>query len=74
MADEIAELANREAELESLMKRRGGARITQEQELHAVKRKLGTLTLSARAARSSIADLNAQSLGFRATVTPTKSK
>jgi hypothetical protein len=58
--DEASELTKRQAELESLMKQPGGARVTEEKELQDVKRKLGTLTLSARAARCSLADLGVE--------------
>ena len=56
-SDKASELTKRRAELESLMKQPGGARVTEEKKLQDVKRKLGTLTLSARAARCSLADL-----------------
>jgi hypothetical protein len=56
--DEASELTKRQAELESAMKQPGGARVIEEQELREVKRKLGTLTLSSRAARCSLADFS----------------
>jgi hypothetical protein len=55
--DNAAELMKRQAELETAMKRPGGARVIEENELHSVKRKLGTLSLAARASRCSLADL-----------------
>lgn len=69
--DEASELNKRQAELESLMKQPGGARVTEEKELQDVKRKLGTLALSARAARCSLADL---SVGVHLATGSSKSK
>jgi hypothetical protein len=61
--DTVEELLQRQSELESAMKQPGGARVTEEQELQAVKHKLGAMlsgTLnsppSARALRCSLAD------------------
>lgn len=56
--DEASELTKRQAELEFAMKQPGGARVIEEKELREVKRKLGTLTLSSRASRCSLADLS----------------
>jgi hypothetical protein len=59
----------RQAELETAMKRPGGARVIEENELQLVKRKLGTLSLAARASRCSLADL-AVSRGRAIATTP----
>lgn len=72
--DEASELTKRQAELESLMKQPGGARVTEEKELLDVKRKLGTLTLSGRAARCSLADLGVEGSKARAAAGLLKSK
>ena len=62
MLDTVEELLQRQAELEGAMKQPGGARVTEEHELQAVKRKLGAMTSgtseapSARALRCSLAD------------------
>jgi hypothetical protein len=56
--EEASELIKRQVELETLMKQPGGARVTEEKELRDVKRKLGTLSLSARSVRCSLADLS----------------
>jgi hypothetical protein len=58
IVDETSELTKRQAELESAMKQPGGARVIEERELRDVKRKLGTLTLPGRAARSGEAPKN----------------
>jgi hypothetical protein len=42
-ANELLELFTRQAELEKAMRQPGGARVTEEQELLAVKRKLAKL-------------------------------
>ena len=41
--NELLELFMRQAELEKAMRQPGGARVTEEQELHAVRQKLATL-------------------------------
>jgi hypothetical protein len=41
--NELLELFMRQAELEKAMRQPGGARVTEEQELHAVKQKLAKL-------------------------------
>jgi hypothetical protein len=41
--NELLELFMRQAELEKAMRQPGGARVTQEQELHAVRQKLAKL-------------------------------
>jgi hypothetical protein len=73
MLKTVEELVQRQAELESAMKQPGGARVTEEQELQAVKHKLGAMisgTLdtppSARALRCSLADFAAMAAGTRA--------
>jgi hypothetical protein len=72
MLETVEELLQRQAELEGAMKQPGGARITVEHELQAVKRKLGALasgTLndppSARALRCSLADFAASAAPIR---------
>lgn len=46
IVDETSQLTKRQAELESAMKQRGGARVIEEKELRDVKRRLDTLSLS----------------------------
>jgi hypothetical protein len=57
-----------------MMKQPGGARVTEEKELHDVKRKLRTLTLSARAARCSLADLGVDGSKARTSGSTAKNK
>jgi hypothetical protein len=47
--DEALRLLKRQAELETAMKQRGGARIIEEQELHRVRRRLADSPETARA-------------------------
>jgi hypothetical protein len=61
--NERAQLLQRQRELETAMKQQGGARVTDEQELHTVRRRLRALHEAARiadgtarAARCSLAD------------------
>jgi hypothetical protein len=48
--NELLELFTRQAELENAMRQRGGARVTDEQELQAVKAKLASVPDAVRAA------------------------
>ena len=48
--DELLELFMRQARLESAMKQPGGARVIDERELHAVRRKLAAFPSATRAA------------------------
>jgi hypothetical protein len=64
--DETLTLLKRQAVLEAAMKQRGGIRVTEEQELHVVRRRLNdfpeamrTVAQAAQALRRSIADLSA---------------
>jgi hypothetical protein len=75
-ANERSQLIKRQKELEEAMKRVGGARVTEEQELHAVRHKLGainaagpTADAASRALRCSLADFTPQSLDPCATAT-----
>ena len=72
MSDTVEELLQRQAELEGALKQPGGARVTEEHELQAVKRKLGAMTSgtlddppSARALRCSLADFAASAVAIR---------
>jgi hypothetical protein len=47
--DEALRLLQRQAELETAMKQRGGVRIIEEQELHAVRRRLADFPEAVRA-------------------------
>jgi hypothetical protein len=65
-------LLQRQAELESAMKQPGGARVTEEQELRAVKQKLGAMISGnsnrpplARALRCSLADFAPMAIATR---------
>jgi len=51
--NELLELFTRQAELENAMRQRGGARVTDEQELQAVKAKLASVPDAVRAAAQS---------------------
>jgi hypothetical protein len=51
-ANELLELFARQAELEKAMRQRGGARVTEEQELLAVKRKITSATGRPETAKS----------------------
>jgi len=75
-ANERSRLIKRQKELEEAMKRVGGARVTEEQELHAVLHKLGAINAagpasgsSPRALRCSLADFTPQSLDPCSTAT-----
>ena len=48
--NELLELFTRQAELETAMRQRGGARVTDEKELQAVKAKLASVPDAVRAA------------------------
>lgn len=62
IVDETSALTKRQAELESAMKQRGGARVIEEKELRDVRRRLDTLTLSGRSAQRTQADLGGKSV------------
>ncbi len=51
--NDLLELFTRQAQLESAMRQRGGARVTDEQELQAVKAKLAAVPEAVRAAAQS---------------------
>jgi hypothetical protein len=51
--NELLELFTRQAELENAMRQRGGARVTDEQELQAVKAQLAAVPDAMRAAAQS---------------------
>jgi hypothetical protein len=51
--NELLDLFTRQAELENAMRQRGGARVIEEQELHAVRRKLAAVPEAVRAAAQS---------------------
>ena len=51
--NELLELFTRQAELENAMRQPGGARVIEEQELHAVRRKLAAVPESVRVAAQS---------------------
>jgi hypothetical protein len=57
--NELLELFMRQAELEKAMRQPGGARVTEEQELHAVRQKLAKLPEAKGSSATSASEIDA---------------